>query len=64
MVANGRRKMEPVTESVVGEVSCDIPLSYSQHLHEAGGRVIYVLDEAAARDCWTGGPRWKPRATI
>ncbi len=47
MVANGRRKMEPVTESVVGEVSCDIPLSYSQHLHEAGGRVIYVLDEAA-----------------
>lgn len=48
MVANGPRKTEPVTESVLGDVSCDVPISYGQRLAAQGGTVLYVLDETAA----------------
>lgn len=48
MVANGPRKTEPVTESVLADVSCDVPISYGQRLAAGGGTVLYVLDETAA----------------
>ena len=50
MVANGARKTGPVAESVLGEVTCEVPISYAQRLAAEGGTVLYVLDEAAAAE--------------
>lgn len=53
LVANGARKTGPICESVLGPVTCDVPVSYGQHYAAAGGRMIYVLDEAAAAELLT-----------
>ena len=50
LLANGKRKTGPVSESILGGVSCDVPISYGQKLAANGGNLIYVLDEAAAAD--------------
>lgn len=50
LLANGARKTGPVAESVLGEVTCDVPISYGQRYASGGGNLVYVLDEAAAAD--------------
>jgi len=50
LVANGKRKTGPVVESILGDVTCEVPISYGQKYAAAGGTMIYVLDEAAAAD--------------
>lgn len=50
LLANGPRKTGPVAESVLGEVTCEVPISYGQKFAAAGGNLIYVLDEAAAAE--------------
>jgi len=50
LLANGARKTGPVAESILGTVSCDIPISYGQKYAAGGGTIIYVLDEAAAAE--------------
>jgi glucosamine-6-phosphate deaminase len=50
LVANGARKTGPVAESILGQVSCEVPISYGQKYAAEGGNMIYVLDEAAAAD--------------
>jgi glucosamine-6-phosphate deaminase len=49
LLANGARKTGPVAESILGAVTCDVPISYGQK-YAAGGTMIYVLDEAAATE--------------
>ncbi len=49
LLANGPRKKDPVAESLLGPVSCKVPISYSQNYSASGGRMIYVLDEQAAQ---------------
>jgi glucosamine-6-phosphate deaminase len=50
LVANGKRKTGPVAESILGGVTCEIPISYGQKYAAEGGNMIYVIDEAAAAD--------------
>jgi glucosamine-6-phosphate deaminase len=50
LVANGKRKTGPVAETILGAVTCEIPISYGQKYAAEGGTMIYVLDEAAAVD--------------
>lgn len=50
LVANGGRKTGPVAESILGTVTCDVPISYGQQCVAGGGHVVYVLDEAAAEE--------------
>ncbi len=49
LLANGERKTGPVAESVLGGVTCDVPTSYGQKVVERGDTLVYVLDEAAAK---------------
>ena len=49
LLANGERKVEAITESLLGEVTPDIPISYGQKYAEKGGNLIYVLDNIAAK---------------
>jgi len=48
LVANGSRKAGPIAESLLGEVSADVPISKSQDFARKR-EMIYVLDEAAAQ---------------
>ena len=50
LVANGTRKTGPVAESVLGEVTCDVPISYGQTYAAEGGKLVYVLDADAAAE--------------
>ena len=50
LLANGSRKTGPVAESVLGEVTCDVPISYGQKYAAEGGDLVYVIDEAAAAE--------------
>ncbi len=49
LMANGARKIEPVTESLLGPVSPDVPISYGQQYAAKGGNLIYILDTIAAQ---------------
>jgi glucosamine-6-phosphate deaminase len=48
LLANGERKVEPVAESLLGDPTHDIPISYGQIYAKKGGDLIYVLDKVAA----------------
>jgi len=50
LLANGERKTGPVAEALLGDVQCDVPISYGQKYAAEGGEMLYVLDEAAAAD--------------
>lgn len=48
LVANGARKTESVTRSLLGDVTPEIPISYGQKYAGKGGELIYVIDRVAA----------------
>ena len=50
LLANGERKVGPVAESLLGEVTPDVPISYGQVYAKRGGHLVYVLDKMAARE--------------
>ena len=48
LLANGERKVESVTRSLLGEVTPEVPISYGQRYADNGGTLIYILDRIAA----------------
>jgi len=50
LLANGERKVESVTQSLLGDVTPEVPISYGQKYADNGGILIYVLDKIAGRD--------------
>jgi glucosamine-6-phosphate deaminase len=50
LLANGERKVESVTRSLLGEVTPEVPISYGQKYTDSAGTLIYVLDKVAGRD--------------
>ncbi|HPO32737.1 MAG TPA: 6-phosphogluconolactonase, partial [Deltaproteobacteria bacterium] len=50
LLANGERKVEPVTQSILGDPSPEIPISYGQIYARRGGELVYVLDRIAGKD--------------
>jgi len=48
LLANGSRKTGPVEESLLMEPDCSVPISYGHIPAGNDGRMIYVLDRAAA----------------
>jgi glucosamine-6-phosphate deaminase len=49
LLANGPRKTEPVAESILNDPTPLVPISYGKLYAKQGGRMIYVLDKAAAK---------------
>ncbi|MDY0187226.1 MAG: 6-phosphogluconolactonase [Syntrophus sp. (in: bacteria)] len=47
LLANGERKVESVTRSLLEDVTPDVPISYGQKCADNGGNLIYVLDKVA-----------------
>lgn len=50
LLASGERKVQPVAESLLGDPTPDIPISYGQIYAKRGGNLFYVLDRVAARE--------------
>lgn len=50
LLANGERKVEAVTRSLLGEPTPEVPISYGQIYSAGGGELIYVIDKVAARE--------------
>jgi glucosamine-6-phosphate deaminase len=48
LMANGARKTEPVAESLLNDPTPLVPISYGKIYAKQGGRMIYVIDRAAA----------------
>ena len=48
LLANGRRKSEPVAASLLNDPTPEIPISYGQIFSNNGGELIYVIDREAA----------------
>jgi len=49
LLANGERKREAITNSLLGPVTPDLPISFSQE-YAKKGKMIYIIDELAAKD--------------
>lgn len=45
LLASGKRKTEPVAESLLNEPTPDVPISYGQTYAQKGGNLIYVVDK-------------------
>ncbi len=59
LLANGRRKAEPVAASLLGGTTDQVPISYGKTLADRGGEMIYVLDREAAADVLNQADRIK-----
>jgi glucosamine-6-phosphate deaminase len=50
LLANGERKVESITRSLLSEMTPEVPISYGQKYAGNGGNLIYVLDKIAGRE--------------
>jgi glucosamine-6-phosphate deaminase len=64
LLANGKRKTESVTRSLLGEVTPEIPISYGQIYARQGGELIYVLDRVAAEGLLANPKEVKDRGIV
>ncbi|HOG09651.1 MAG TPA: 6-phosphogluconolactonase [Smithella sp.] len=64
LVANGARKTESVTRSILGNMTPEIPISYGQAYSQKGGELIYVLDRIAAQGLLENTSALKTRGVI
>jgi glucosamine-6-phosphate deaminase len=50
LLANGERKVESVTRSLLDDVTPEVPISYGRQYAARGGDLIYVVDAIAGRE--------------
>jgi glucosamine-6-phosphate deaminase len=50
LLASGERKVGPVAESLLGDPTPDVPISYGQKYAERGGNMVYVVDKIVGQE--------------
>ncbi len=50
LLASGERKVEPVVESLMGDPTPDVPISFGQKYAEKGGNLVYVVDKVVGQE--------------
>ena len=50
LLANGERKVDSVTRSLLEDMTPEVPISYGQKYARDGGNLVYVLDKVAGRE--------------
>ncbi len=50
LLASGERKVEPIAESLLGDPTPDVPISYGQKYAEKGGNLVYVVDKIVGQE--------------
>jgi len=61
LLANGKRKAGPVAESLLSDPTPLVPISYGKKYAEAGGDMIYVIDQDAAQSVLANAEKIKGR---
>lgn len=61
LFANGERKIESVTRSLLNDVTPDVPISYGQRYAEEDGNLIYIVDKVAGRGLLENKPMLKKK---
>ena len=61
LLANGARKTESVTRSLLDAPTSDIPISYGQTYAAQGGNLVYVVDKIAGQDLLGSKPQLKKK---
>ena len=56
LLANGERKVESITRSLLDKPTPDVPISYGQTYAAKGGNLYYVVDAVAARELVSSRP--------
>ena len=64
LLANGERKVQPVTESLLNDPTPDVPISYGQVYSQRGGQLTYVVDKKAGRGLLEEKRRLKQRGIL
>ncbi|MDD3293868.1 MAG: 6-phosphogluconolactonase [Geobacteraceae bacterium] len=64
LLADGERKVESVTRSLLGKVTPEVPISYGQKFIDSADTLIYVLDKIAARDLLSNKSALKKKKII
>lgn len=64
LLANGERKVESVTRSLLGEMTPEVPISYGQKYVQNGGNLIYVLDKIAGKELLVNRGALKDRGIV
>lgn len=64
LLADGPRKVEPITRAILGEVSPGVPLSYCQTFSERGGELICFIDKAAGQELLENKELLKSRGVV
>ena len=49
LLASGKRKVSSVAESLLGDPTPDVPISYGQIYAKEGGTLIYVVDKIVGK---------------
>jgi glucosamine-6-phosphate deaminase len=49
LLASGKRKVKSVAESLLGDITPDVPISYGQKYAKEGGNLFYVLDRTVCQ---------------
>ena len=49
LLASGKRKVSSVAESLLGDPTPDVPISYGQRYAKEGGTLIYVVDKTVGK---------------
>ena len=50
LLASGKRKVKSVADSLLGDPTPDIPISYGQEYAKKGGNMIYVVDKIVGKE--------------
>lgn len=50
LLASGERKVEPVAESLLGDPTPDVPISYGQKYAKKGDNMVYVVDKVVGQE--------------
>jgi len=64
LVANGARKTESVSRSLLEDITPEIPISYGQKYAEKGGELIYVIDRVAAEGLMANPKKLKGKGIV
>lgn len=64
LLANGERKTEPVTRSLLDDPTSDIPISYGQRYAAQGGNLVYVVDRIAGRELLVSRDQLKEKGIV
>lgn len=49
LLASGKRKVKSVAESLIGDPTPDVPISYGQKYAERGGNLVYIVDKVVGK---------------